>query len=95
MKNSSLVLPLHLTSHSHRAVQRSRAPRWVQNHLLAVNPLPKGSMSTPVDAKWEEVAAYQYSQPFVSWHLLDADIGADTFTSNKVRLTPNQNQPLP
>ena len=40
-------------------------------------------MSTPTDAKQEEVAAYQYSQSFVSWHLLkgNTEISADAFTS--------------
>lgn len=52
-------------------------------------------MTTPMDAKCGDIAAYQYSQPFVSWRLLDADIGADIFTSSKAMWTLNQNQPLP
>lgn len=48
----------------------------------AMDPLPEGSMSTPMDAKQEEVAAFQHSQPFASWHLLkgNTEIGAAAFT---------------
>lgn len=75
--------------------RRAGHPGTCKIDLSVMNPLLEGSMTTPMDAKWGDIAAYQYSQPFLSWHLLDADIGADIFTLSKARWTLNQNQPLP
>lgn len=72
-------------------MQKSRAFRWAQNRSIHNGSTSRGSMSTPMGARQEEVAAYQHSQSSVPWHLLkgNTEIGADVFTSSEGRWTLN------